>query len=510
MRTRPSVLLITIDQWRADSLGCAGHPLARTPNLDALAARGVRFARHYAQATPCGPSRASLLTGTYLHTHRSGSNGTPLDDRFTNLAREMNRSGYHSTLFGYTDTSPDPRTIADPSDRRLFSYEGVMPGFDAEVNLPEHLEPWGEWLREHGYDIEPGRVPETMYRQEDLDPTSPYDPPTVYRAEHSEGAFLAECYGDWLDRQDNDDALFAHLTFIRPHPPFMAPAPWNELVDPALVPMPTRHESPEAEGAEHPLVAGALLVDIARCPDDDNELRRLRATYWSMVAEVDHQFGVVQEHLERTGRADDTMVIVTADHGEQLGDHWFIQKLGFFESSYHIPLIVAGPVVVESAAGTVVDEFTENVDLMPTVLDVVGLDIPRQCEGASLVPFLRGESPASWRDAAHWEWDFRDPLAAEMIGARLDQCNLAVMRTRTAKYVHFAGMSPAFYDLVADPGELHNLAADPVAMSDPSVARAMLEAAQAMLSWRMSHDDQTLASWRITDDGPQDLADPPR
>jgi len=510
MRKRPSVLLITIDQWRADSLSCAGHPVAQTPNLDGLAARGVRFARHYAQATPCGPSRASLLTGTYLHTHRSGSNGTPLDDRFTNIAREMNRGGYHSTLFGYTDTSPDPRTIDDPRDPRLFSYEGVMAGFDPEVNLPEHLGAWGDWLRALGYEVEPGRVPETMYRQAPLDPASPYDPPTVYRAEHSEAAFLTERFGEWLDRQANEDPLFAHLTFIRPHPPFMAPAPWNELIDPADVPMPARHESPAIEGEEHPLVGGALLVEIARCPDDDNDMRRLRATYWSMLAEVDHQFGKVLEHLERTGRAEDTVVIVTADHGEQLGDHWMIQKLGFFESSYHIPLIIAGPLVDASALGTVVDEFTENIDLMPTVLEAVGLDVPRQCEGASVLAFLRGETPTWWRDAAHWEWDFRDPFAAEALGIRLDQCNLAVLRTRSSKYVHFAGMAPAFYDLVADPAELHNLAKEPIGRTAPGVAAAITEAAQAMLTWRLSHEDQTLASWRITEDGPLDLFDGPR
>ena len=140
---RPNVLFITIDQWRADSLGCAGHPAAVTPNIDRLAAGGVRFERHYAQASPCGPSRASLLTGTYAHVHRSVGNGTPLDDRFTNLALEMADAGYDPVLFGYTDTTADVRNITDENDPRRFTYEGVLPGFTAEVDLTESLEPWG-------------------------------------------------------------------------------------------------------------------------------------------------------------------------------------------------------------------------------------------------------------------------------------------------------------------------------------------------------------------------------
>ena len=107
-RVLPNVLFVTADQWRGDSLSCAGHPVVRTPNLDRLATSGVRFARHFAQAAPCGPSRASLYTGMYLMNHRSATNGTPLDARHTNVALEARKLGYRPALFGYTDTSVDP------------------------------------------------------------------------------------------------------------------------------------------------------------------------------------------------------------------------------------------------------------------------------------------------------------------------------------------------------------------------------------------------------------------
>ncbi len=498
------ILLITIDQWRGDSLSCDGHPVARTPNIDRLAARGVRFARHYAQAAPCGPSRASILTGTYAHVHRSVGNGTPLDARFTNLALELRSAGLDPTLFGYTDTTVDVRTVDDPDDPRLRTYEGVLPGFTVEVNLPEHLEAWGEWLRGHGYDVPVGEVPDTMYRVG-------ADGATPYAAEHSEAAFLTERYVEWLDRQHGDTALFSHLTYIRPHPPFMAPAPWHELIDPDDVPMPVRHDTPEADGAQHPMVAGALASGIASAPVDDGELRQFRATYWGMLGEVDHQLGILLDHLDRTGRASDTLVILTADHGEQLGDHWLTEKLGFFDSSYHIPLIIAGPPVATAAAGTVVHEFTENIDLMPTILDLSGLPVPNQCQGATLRTFLAGGTPDVWRDAVHWEWDFRSVGSRDLerlTGLRLNECNLSVIRDQHGKYVHFAGMPPAFYDLDTDPGELHNLAGD--ADTDPAVATRMLDYASRMLSWRLRTDDETLATTMVTPFGVISRQDPLR
>src|SRR5690349_20757031 len=131
---RPNVLFITLDQFRADCLSCAGHPVVRTPHLDRLAADGVRFARHYSQATPCGPGRASLYTGMYQFNHRVVANGTPLDRRFDNVALAGRRAGYEPVLFGYTDQSIDPRDADGPDDPRLSRYTGILPGFDVELD----------------------------------------------------------------------------------------------------------------------------------------------------------------------------------------------------------------------------------------------------------------------------------------------------------------------------------------------------------------------------------------
>lgn len=489
-----NVLFVTVDQWRGDSLGVAGHPLVRTPNLDRLARSGVYFSRHFAQAAPCGPSRASLYTGLYLHNHRVTLNGTPLDARFTNIALEARAAGYEPALFGYTDQTVDPRTV-EPGDARLFTYEGVLPGFDAVVDLPEHLGPWIAWLRDLGYDTPEN--PRDIYQPADAS-RPPFTAPTRYRAEHSEAAFLVGELTHWIDAQ-GDRPWFAHASFIRPHPPYIAPAPYNTMYDPARVPMPVRGATTAVEAAQHPLLAGALHVPEIAAPRDEDELRRLRATYYGMQSEVDAQLGRLLDHLERTALAARTLVVLTSDHGEMLGDHHVVEKFGYFDGSYHIPLIVRDPrPSADPTRGAVVTDFTENIDVMPTILAAIGAPVPRQCEGHALTHYLRGETPHRVRRAAHWEWEFRDPLThliEDAFDLTSDECNLAVYRDESFKYVHFAGFEPVLFDLEADPDELVNVAAD------GAYASVVARYAQRLLSWRMAHTDRTLTGYFVNEDG---------
>ena len=141
-----NVLLITGDQWRGDALGHFGHPVARTPQLDRLARGGASFARHYGVTSPCGPARASLHTGLHAHHHRSVINGTPLDSRIPTMATRAREAGYAPTMFGYTDTTADPTGLA-ADDPRLFTYEGVLPGYEVGLLLPEHHRPWLDHVR---------------------------------------------------------------------------------------------------------------------------------------------------------------------------------------------------------------------------------------------------------------------------------------------------------------------------------------------------------------------------
>jgi arylsulfatase A-like enzyme len=185
--------------------------------------------------------------------------------------------------------------------------------------------------------------------------------------------------------------------------------------------------------------------------------------------------------------------VVTSDHGEQLGDHGLIGKGGFFEESYHVPCIVRDPRAAR-ARGAVVERFTEAVDVFPTLCEAMGIPTPTQCDGLPLTPFLVGEAPPIWREAAHWEFDWRASLIARGRPASpwdssLEGCNLAVRRSEGAAYAHFGDGSHLAFDLAAD-------GAWRTPLTDPG---RLLSEAQALLTWRARHADRTGV---IIDHGP--------
>jgi arylsulfatase A-like enzyme len=504
------VLFLSADQWRGECLSALDHPCVRTPHLDALAADGVLFRNHYCQTSPCGPSRTSMLTGMYMMNHRSLRNGTPLDARFTNLALEVRKAGYDPTLFGYTDTSPDPRRYA-PDDPVLKTYEGVLPGMTVGLQLPEHMAAWIADLKAKGYDLPRGRA--EVYK-----PVANYPgaegrghsfAPPVFSADDSETTFMANAILRFLSVR-RAEHWFVHGVFLRPHPPIIAPEPYNAMYDPAAVPMPRRAASPGHEKTQHPFLAHALQA-IAKIGSynehyphnllqiDETELRQLRATYYGMITQVDDQIGRIVAHLKATGEYDRTLIIFTCDHAEMLGDHWMWGKAGYFDEAYHIPLIVRDPRrAADDGRGRIVAEFTEAVDLMPTILDWLGLDSPPQCDGRSLLPFILGRAPADWRREVHWEYDFSDVVGLgpeQALSLDSDQCTLSVIRDQRCKYVHFTALPPLFFDLEKDPGQFDNVAADPAYL--PQV----LAYAQKLLSWRMEHNDRSLTRTFLTENG---------
>lgn len=478
--SRPNVLLITLDQFRGDCLSAAGHPVVRTPHLDALAAGGVRLTRHYSQAAPCAPGRASLYTGMYQMNHRVVANGTPLDARFDNVAKAARRAGYDPVLFGYTDQSIDPREATGRDDPRMQDYCGVLPGFRPVLHLPDDHRVWLDWLRSLGHDVD------QFGDGYDALATEPSRP-----AEHGVSAFLTDHAVDWLRTQPRDEPWFAHLSYLRPHPPYAAAGHFAEMYDPADVPLPI-----EPAADRHPLHEVMLGMDRTQAPADDAGRRHLRAQYYGMISEVDHQLGRVWATLQELDMWVDTLVIVTADHAEMAGDHGLVGKLAWFEPSYHILGIVRHP-HLPGAHGTTVDAFTENVDLFPTICDAIGAPIPAQCDGLPLTPFLRGETPPWWRDAAHWEFDWRDVLLE--LGRedgwpwnrRLEQLHLATVRDDRGMYVQFGDGSWRCFDLATDPTgrtELH----------DPA---RVLGYAQQMLLWRSRHADRTHTHMLVKDGG---------
>ena len=229
---------------------------------------------------------------------------------------------------------------------------------------------------------------------------------------------------------------------------------------------------------------------------DERTIRRVRAIYAGLAQEVDHHLGRVFAALRQSGRWADTLVVFTADHGEQLFDHWMLGKTGYFDQSAHIPLIIVDPCAAEAARGRMVSAFSESIDIMPTILERAGLRNPRNGDGRSLLPFCSGETPEGWRDEVHWSFDFRDIRTKRLerrFGLPSDWCNLQVVRTERLKYVHFAGLPPVLFDLADDPGEMTNRAADPAAQA------LRLEGLDRMMTWRQRSEERTLTGFLARD-----------
>ncbi|MFZ1063697.1 MAG: sulfatase-like hydrolase/transferase [Acidimicrobiales bacterium] len=459
-----NVLFITLDQFRGDSYGEAGHGLVRTPNLDRVAREGTRLERHYSQAAPCAPGRAALYTGTYQMNNRVVANGTPLRAGLANLSSVAREAGYDPTLFGYTDQGLDPTQRTDWDDPRLDNYDGVLPGMSVGLYLPESQAGWIQYLREKGYEVESGWAPALRGEPERA-------------VEDSLSGFLTTRFLEWL--RDQESGWFAHLSYLRPHPPYAAAGEFSRMYDPADVDLPI---SPVERERRHPLHEIALGVAASAAPTNEQELRALRAQYYGMISEVDFQLGRVFVAIDERNEWDQTLIVITSDHGEQLGDHGLIEKLGFFPQSYHVLGLWRDPRRTDVARR--ISKFTENVDLLPTLCDALGVLTPAQCDGVSLAPLL-ARTDVAWRTHAHYEWDYRtywinDKTAHDQVDWNLARQNLAVSVGEQTAYVQFGDGSFRCFDLVADP----------TWRTDCDDVSRVLASAQEQLVWRQEHLDR--------------------
>jgi arylsulfatase A-like enzyme len=218
-------------------------------------------------------------------------------------------------------------------------------------------------------------------------------------------------------------------------------------------------------------------------------MRYLRAQYYGMISETDFQLGRVVEAIEARGEWRDTLVIITSDHGDQLGDHGLIQKLGFFPESYHVLGLWRDPRT--ELVGRTITAFSENVDLLPTLCDALGVDQPAQCDGRSLRSLMMGEH-VSWRSAAHYEWDYRKDWIKQHGGSwtkdqRLSNQNLSVSLGDDVGYVQFGDGSFKCYDLKFDP----------TWRTECTDSVRILAAAQEQLVWRQEHLRRDMTDMRL-------------
>jgi arylsulfatase A-like enzyme len=429
---RPNILLIMTDQQRADCLGVEGHPVLLTPTLDHLAAEGVRFTNAYSTCPTCIAARRSLLAGQFPATHgmvgyRDGVewNAPPT------LPGVLRSHGYHTCLVG--------RSMHQYPFRKRYGYDHmVVHGWDSDYE---------EWLRERQPPGSGGYYGTGVMHND-------WTARPWHMAEglHHTNWTVNEALR-FLKGRDPSCPYFLTVSFLAPHPPLVPPACYFERY--------LRSDLPEpviGDWAEPPANGGVGAgQSSSRVNLSGEALRSCQAAYFGLINHVDDQINRLLNTVTGVGR-DEAVVMFTSDHGEMLGDHHLWRKTVPYEASARIPLLVRGPRDLGIKEGLVCDRLACLEDVMPTLLDLTGIESPATVEGRSLAPLLRGEE-AAWRSRLHVE---HAPLYHAMTDGR-------------EKYVWFVRDGrEQFFDLLHDRQERHDLSRDPASADRVSWWRAAL------------------------------------
>ncbi|HEU5316526.1 MAG TPA: sulfatase-like hydrolase/transferase [Chloroflexota bacterium] len=428
--TEPTNLLfICSDEHTAHVLGAYGNPVVRTPNLDALAARGTRFTSAYTPFPICVPARACLATGRYAHQLGIWDNGAPYTGREApSWGHRLTAQGHEATTIGKLHYRSEEDDTGFP-DQRLAMH--VVDGVGDVFGLLRKDSP-----------VRPGSVRKPV---QEAGPGESeyirYDRAIAAEAER----WLTE-HAHTADRQKEEKPWALFVSFVNPHFPLTVPQEYFDLYPPQSVPLP-RCGTPET-WSTHPAMAWKRRMQAIEEPFDEATLRRAIAAYYGMVTFLDEQVGRVLRALEQSGLAGSTRVVYSTDHGDMLGDHGLWWKSVMYEGSARIPLILAGPGVPR---GKVVGTPVSLVDCFPTILEATGAQPASEdvaLPGASLLRI------ASQPD---------DPTRAVFAEYHASHSSTAyyMLRRGQHKYIHYVGYPPQLFDLQTDPDEAHDLAADP-------------------------------------------------
>ncbi len=492
---KPNILFIMADQLRWDYLGCAGHPHIKTPNIDALAKRGVRFDRAFVQSPVCGGSRMSFYTGRYNITHGATYNNFPLRIDEMTIGDYLKPQGYRTALVGKTHFKPDSESlqrlgVAQSNDPGISATACGFEEFERDDGLhPEESNPtdlaYNQWLRQLGYAGDnPWHTHANSVEGDNGEVLSGWSmrnarKPARVKAEHSETAYMTNRALDFIDAA-GDQPWCLHLSYIKPHWPYIAPAPYHDMY--GVTHMLPVNRSAHERAHPHPVIAAFMKHEESVNFSRDEVREAVIPTYMGLISEFDHHLGRVFAHLKKRGLADDTIIVVTSDHGDYLGDHWLGEKELFHEEVVRIPLVVMDPRAgADATRGHVVADLVEAIDLVPTFVEMAGAPpAPHRLEGASLVPLLCGAAPATWRTAAHCDSDFALRHARRHLGLAADQARGFMVRTKRWKYVHFERFAPQLFDLDADPHEQSDLGVS------EAHADVRAEMKDRMISWLTS------------------------
>jgi len=421
--SRPNILFINTDQQRGDCLSAEGHPVLQTPNMDGIAAAGVRFSRFYSACPSCIAARRSMLVGQDPQTHGLVGYHDGLEwDAPPTLPQVLKEDGYQTWLVG--------RSMHQHPTRKRFGYD------EMETNSSRRgAFDYDEWLMRNGPPGNGGLFGGGVMHNDWTAKPWPLEEHLHFTNWTVDRALR------FLERRDPSCPFFLTVGFIAPHPPLQPPAFYMERYLRTGVP------DPVIGDWARPPEAGSTRGDHV-APDAVNltgeALLSARAAYYGLINHVDDQLrrllNPVNGIQKQTGR--NTVVIFTSDHGEMLGDHYMWRKSRAYEPSARVPFLVSAPERFELRQGAVLDQVSTHADIMPTVLDMAGIDIPVTVDGRSLLPLMRGETP-DWRECLHIEH-------APYHHALTDGRRKFIWRPSDGE--------EQFFDLDTDPNECTNLA----------------------------------------------------
>jgi len=450
----PNILFLMADEHRYDALGCAGNESVHTPNLDRLAGEGVRFTNTYCQAPLCQPSRASIITGKYIHQHGLTWNRMDMNPEWPTMMKSLRTAGYQTAVIGKThfaggeklDRLTDLNTIS--AFTRSFGIDYLLEEYDRVVHgRPGVKTPYTEFLKSKNLLDEyvaqlPGHV-------KDVDPRSVYTRGTVSAVprELTQTSFLGNHAVDWLHNYKADQPFFLWMSFIDPHPPMIDDATWAARYKGSKVPtgpvvMP---DLPDNACGRYMKEWIRTTGTAAFTPELAAEMAR---HYYGMASLVDQKIGDILNALRERGLDKNTWIIYTSDHGEMLGDHKMVFKNVFYKGSVRVPNIVRPPGGVEARTS---DALVQSIDVTATLLDIAGGELSG-AQGRSLLPIVKDPAARG-----------REVVYSELAGHQNKGTFFIMAANRRYRYLYDRenDIPCELFDLEKDPDELHNMVNEP-------------------------------------------------
>ena len=496
MTTKKNILFIMCDQLRFDYLSCAGHKTLHTPNIDALAARGVLFTNTYCQSPICGPSRMSFYTGRYVSSHGATANFVPLRIGERNIGDHLKPLGVRPVLVGKTHMVADKEGMerlgvdAESEIGVHHSQAGFEPyerddGIHPEGMVKPDLA-YNRYLKEKGY-ADTGNPWHWSANSVDTDEgvrtgffNDIADKPARVDEEDSETPYMTRRAMEFLEQDDGKSPWLLHLSYIKPHWPYIAPAPYNSMYSVDDIQDVIRSDAE----LDDPNPFAKLFMDrVGGKTFSRQEAREtVIPTYMGLIKQIDDQLGLLFAFMEERGLMENTVIVFTADHGDYLGDHWMGDKDFFHDPAVKVPLIIADPdPACDATRGTQQDALVEAIDLLPTFIEQYGgTPAEHLLDGRSLMPMLRGEQVA-WRDYVVSEYDYFEQAWSPKTGRKPLDCRSYMIASADWKYVFAPGFPPMLFDLKNDPDEFLDLGRSP----DHAEQRASMHAALA--DWALQY-----------------------